>query len=424
MRVGLEFGPAWQRDLLFDKGKIMLNRVITILIVVSVCTGCQPQQHRVGAVKKQYNASTAEVYLPLAQDQCARGQYQAAADSANKVVEAAPQMPQAHIVLGKSLCGLGRKSEAMAQFKTASDLDPSAAEAWYGLAVLSEDSQDRPTAIRYLETAVACPDAGSDAIIHLADNYVSAGDGPKALSLLEERCRTMGGNPDIMKAAAALNLRLGHPDRAVILYEGLCQASPKDARLMEMLGYAYIDAGRQSDAAELFERLCEKSPAAAPRYVQASAGCYIRDGKYDRAVALCDRYASVCKDDAAFWLVMGRAAIGTRDPSRALYAAKRAMAAEPASADARTLMGCALYTDGRYADALDTFAQLPDAGSFVWLVKGRCYDKLGDRAAAVAAFQQALKLDPANTAAARHMKDIANGTTSNIDLTPGGDVHP
>jgi tetratricopeptide (TPR) repeat protein len=401
----------------------MRNRVITLLIVVSVCAGCQ-SQHRPSSVKKQFNASTAKVYLPLAQDQYVRGDYEAAAASATKVVDAAPQLPQARTILAKSLLALGRKTEAGAQFKVASELDPSSSDAWYGLAVLAEESSDRPAAVRYLETAAACPDAGTYAVTYLADIYMSAGDGPKAISLLEDKCRTMGGDPAIMKAAAAANLRLGHADRAVVLYEGLCQASPRDTQLMEMLGYAYIDAGRQSDAAELFEKLCEKSPITAPGYVMLAAGCYIRETKYDKAVSLCDRYASLCKDDAAFWMVMGRAAIGNRDASRALYAAKRAMAAAPTSSEARTLMGCAQYTDGRYADALDTFGQLPgETSGFVCLMKGRCYDRLGDKAAAVAAFQQALRIDPDNRAAAQHIKNLANGTLSDVDMTPGRDVH-
>jgi Flp pilus assembly protein TadD len=399
----------------------MRNRAIILLVVAAVCAGCNSKQERPNAVKQQYGASTVKVYLPLAQDQFARGEYASAAESAKKVVEAAPQLGQGHTIYGKALLASDKKVEAEAQFKAAVDIDPSASEPWFGLAVAADNAKDRPAAIRYLETAVACPDAGAEVVTYLADAYMAAGENDKALALLEDKCRKMGGDPVVMKAAAAANLRLGHSDRAAVLYEGLCQANPKDKSAMEMLAYAYMDAGRLTDAAEVYEKLCEKSPAAATHaYVLKAAGCYISDGKYDKAVAVCDRYASTCKDDAAFWMVMGRAALGKRDASRSLYAAKRAMAIDPSGNDARILMGCAQYTDGRYADAIDTFGLLRgQPSSFVCMMKGRCYDRLGDKNAAMAAYQQALKLDPENRTVAQHIKDIANGATLSNDMTTG-----
>jgi tetratricopeptide (TPR) repeat protein len=398
----------------------MRNRVTIILMAVMVCAGCQQQHARKSPVKQQYNASTAQTYLPLAQQQFAKGEYQAAAESAKKVIEAAPQLAQARTVLGKALLAMDSRTEAEVQFKEAVRIDPSIADAWYGTAILAEQSGDRPTAIHNLETAVACPDATAEIVTFLSELYLTAGDTSKALQLLDEKCRTMGGEPAIVKATAAVNLQTGHADRAVVLYEGLCQTSPKDKQLLEMLAYAYIDALRYGDAGDVLAKLCEKSPAAVQKYLFPAVDSYMRQHEYDKAVLLCDRYASQCKDNVEFWMVMARAAIGKNDASRALYAAKRAIAAEPGNSEARTLMGCAQYTDHHYADALDTFAQLGgNSSSFVRLMKGRCYARLGDRDAAAREFGEALKLDPDNTAAARQMKELAANNGSNAGLMTG-----
>jgi Flp pilus assembly protein TadD len=400
----------------------MRNRVTTILLIVAVCAGCQPQHASTSAVKKQYNASTARTYLPLAEDQYKRGEYKAASESAAKVLEAAPQMPQAHVVLGKSLLALGQTAEAGSHFKTATELDATLGEAWVGMAMTAEAEGDSVTVRRYLETAAGCSDAAPEAMIHLADMYIASGESEKALALLEKHSQA-GGQPEIMKAAAAANLRCGNTDRAVVIYERLCKESPMDHQLAEALAYAYIDAGRKTDAAHLFERLCQKSPAGLKGYVTAASGCYISEGSYDAAVTLCDRYASVCKDDAAFWLTMGRAALGKRDASRALYAAKRAIAIEPANAEGRILMGCAQYLDGQYTEAIDTFGAVSsDGNSFVWAMKGQCYDRLGDKAGAMAAFQRALAIDPANKKAIKYMADMGGSASPETSVTPDRDM--
>jgi Flp pilus assembly protein TadD len=409
---------------LFDKGNNMRNRVITLLIVVLACTGCQPQQ-RNSPVKKQYEASTTKVYLPLAQDQYSRGEYESAAESARKVIAATPQMAGAHTILGKSLLALGRNSEAASAFKAAADLDPSSSDAWYGMALLAEQAGDLPAAIHCMETAVACPDASSDIVVHLADAYMSAGEGSKALTLLDTRCRIMGGDPTVMKAAAAANLRLGNPDRAVILYEGLCKTYPKDSHLAETLGYAYVDAGRQSDAAQVFTRLCEANPASPKTYVLLAGECHMKASEYKQAMDLCGKYASSCKDDVSFWLLLGRAAVAARDGGHATYAAKRALAVEPSNPQARTLMGCAQYLEGLYADAIDTFNRLPDkSNAFAWVMKGQCYDRLGDKTEAVSAFRHALAIDPANTAAAKYISNSAGTCDATAGTVTHGTVQP
>jgi tetratricopeptide (TPR) repeat protein len=385
----------------------MRNRVIAIALIAAVCAGCQ-QHNKTGAVKRQYGASKAKLYLPLSQEQYQRGEYDNAAESAKLALDTEPGSAKANIAYGKALLALGRNDEADTHFMAAIQSDVTLDEAWYGRALAAMERGNSTAASTCFETAITLNPANVEAIKHLTDLYLASGNDRKAILLLE---KALPENPDIRKTAATTYLRLNMADKAVLLYESLCQENKDDLQLAETLGYAYMDAGRQKDAAALFEMLCEKTPAAASTYVSLAAGCYMRVGSYKDVVRLSDKYAAACKDNTSFWVTMGQAALGMHDAARALYSAKRAVAIEPANQEARTLLGCAQYADGKYADAADTLDRIGDSGnSFVWVMKGRCYGKLGDKTKAASALDKALRLDPQNAAATRLVQELALGT--------------
>jgi tetratricopeptide (TPR) repeat protein len=395
----------------------MRNRVIIILVLFSAATftGCQSQAHgKVNVVKQRHNANSADAHLALATDQYKRGNYEAAISSAKTAVEAAPTSPSAYIIYGKSLLALGRYDEADACFSRAVELAPSLDEGWYGKGLVAEETGNRPAALVHFEKAMELNPSNASAIIRLADIYNSSGQEEKALALIEDKCKTIPDAPELKRTAAAMYIRLGRTDEAVRMYEGLCQSEPDNLKCMDTLGHAYNEAGRQRDAAEVFETLCEKAPADETKnYALLAAGCYMRAGVYDACVRVCNKYASLCKEDVSFWIIMGQAALGIHDIDRGLYAAKRATTIEPTNSEARVLMGCAQYAAGRYAEAVETFERVTDGeGSFVWVMKGRSYAKLGDKVKAAKAFDRATTIDPANETAKRLAAELAMGATS------------
>jgi tetratricopeptide (TPR) repeat protein len=390
----------------------MRNRVIIVLVLFSatIFTGCQSQAHAsVNVVKQRYNANSADAHLSLATDQYKRGNYEAAISSAKIAVEAAPNSPKAHIIYGKSLLALGRYDEADARFSKAVELAPSLDEGWYGKGLVAEETGNHPAALAHFEKALQLNPLNVNAIIRLTDIYNASGQDEKALALIEDKCRTIPDAPELKRAAAAMYISLGRTDEAVGLYEGLCQSEPNNVKCMNTLGYAYIGAGRQRDAAEVFEMLCEKAPAAETKgYVLLAARCYLRAGVYDAAVRLCNKYVSLCKEDASFWIIMGQSALGVHDTERGLYAAHRAITIDPTGSEAKVLMGCAQYASGQYAEAAETFEHVTDGdSSFIWVMKGRCYIKLEDKVKAAQAFDRALTIDPANETAKRLSAELA-----------------
>ncbi len=382
----------------------MYCRVTAALLAVIMCTGCHSGAGS-SIVKQRYDESVVKVRLPLAAEQYERGEYEAAAESALKVIEADPASAQAHLIYAKSLLAVGNYAQADDHFSTAIDLNPLLDEAWYGRALAADQAGDRPAAISAMEKVIELNPSNIDAIIQLADIYVSAGEGEKALAFLNGSMKT---DVRVMKAAAAVYSAIGRTDEAVRLYERLCLDNPKDMRLAETLGYMYIEAGLQTDAAEIFEMLCKQVPENASVYFPIAASCYSRAKNYAGVIRICDKYASLGKNNAAFWITMGQAAIGINDVPRAIYCAKRAISIAPDDDDAKTLMGCAQYMDGRCEDALRIFEQLCNTSDpFVWVMKARCLYKLGKIEQATAALNYARQLDPESEAAAKLTAEFA-----------------
>jgi Flp pilus assembly protein TadD len=84
---------------------------------------------------------------------------QAAVAALDRVLAAAPSMPEAHVNMGFALLQLARASEARTFFERATDLQPQQANAYYGLAVALESTGDLPGAIGAMRTYVHLAEA-------------------------------------------------------------------------------------------------------------------------------------------------------------------------------------------------------------------------------------------------------------------------
>ena len=81
-------------------------------------------------------------------------QHEYALTAFHRVLELAPDMPEAHVNMGYALIGLGRFEAARSFFETATALRPRQLNAYYGLGVALEGLGDLPGAIGAMRTYV------------------------------------------------------------------------------------------------------------------------------------------------------------------------------------------------------------------------------------------------------------------------------
>ncbi len=79
-------------------------------------------------------------------------QYEHALTAFHRVLQLAPELPEAHVNTGFALLGLGRYKEARDFFESATELRRDQANAYYGLAVSLEGLKDLPSAVGAMRT--------------------------------------------------------------------------------------------------------------------------------------------------------------------------------------------------------------------------------------------------------------------------------
>lgn len=126
------------------------------------------------------------------------------------------------------------------------------------------------------------------------------------------------------------------------------------------------------------------------------------------ATAGCDSYAQ--KREAAYqrWekttakakVPLARALFTKESFQEAYIILSRCIAADPELLEAHMLMGKVMYSQGRLADAANSFetaANLDDWTDEAWYMLGRISQQQGDHQKAVASFQKAIEIRPINT---------------------------
>ena len=82
------------------------------------------------------------------------GRYDDAVIALHRVIEMSPRMPEAYVNMGFALYGLGRNHAARDFFRTATDLNPYQANAYWGLAIVDEKLDDLPAALGAMRTFI------------------------------------------------------------------------------------------------------------------------------------------------------------------------------------------------------------------------------------------------------------------------------
>lgn len=85
--------------------------------------------------------------------------YDMALAALDRLLELAPNMPEAHVNAGYALIGMSRFEEAKAAFDRALELQPRQANAYYGLGVVFDALHDDEAAIGHMRTFLHLTDA-------------------------------------------------------------------------------------------------------------------------------------------------------------------------------------------------------------------------------------------------------------------------
>jgi len=379
----------------------MTRKTLTaiMMVVCAVCIGCETHSESKKLAQQRFEKASAHLKLSLAQQQYAQKKLDEAFKTVSECVAADPCMPEANLLLGQLLYMRGLHARAESQFDLAVRQDEELADGWYWLGLAAQQKRNYDQACDYHRAALALEPLKTDYILAMADIYCAQDKNEQATSLLKEKMEFLPGEVSLKLAAANLMVRTGDNQQAIELYQEAMFMRPDDEGIAESLGYCYIFSSKWSKGAEIFGKLAEQCTDRDMRksYVELVALCSMNCAQYGRAVHYYDRLSAEDTDNADIWLRMGQAALGAGAAYRAYACAEKVLSLRPGSADAIALIGCAQYMRGDYKTADNSFQRIvsdEENAGFAWLMRARCYEKLGRISFAQRAYEKALELNP------------------------------
>lgn len=365
------------------------------------------------AIALDYLVGDAHYGLGLAE--FGRGDFAAALFAFTEVARLFPERFDGHFNRAVTLARLRRPADAADAFRRAiAEAAPEATgadrlAAWTGLGgqlVLAGDPGAAADA--YAEALALAPD-DTDLAYRRGAALVDAGRGLEALAELTDiEART--SDYRFSALIARVYVEQGQVDYALRALERAVRKAGDagdrggQAASLVALGDLQRGLGRDADAAASFQAAADADPASwQARYALALA--YLQGGQPRSAVAPLQEAVAIVPEDGNVRLALASAfdQIGQMgDAAAAARAALPRLADADAQAQARFVLGRALFLGGDYAGADAEFAQVVQqrpgsASAQLWA--GLARYQLGDHAGAALFYERAVQLDPNATAA-------------------------
>jgi tetratricopeptide (TPR) repeat protein len=380
----------------------MLRKAILAgIIILCVVSGCELQSENRELAQMRWQKASAYAKLNFAEQQYQSEQFEQALRTVSECITADPDMPEAHLLFGRLLLSQGQFYKATSELNRAVELDEKLDSGWYWLGVAAEEQGNYHFAAADYEKAMSLRPANVDYILATAGIYSVQNRKDDAIQLLEQKMAEMPKEISLKVAVADFMWQLGEDQRAIELYKqaSLLAGDDYNEEIAESLGYCYVFSGRWNEAAEIFTELSERCTQQQNKklYLQVAALCGMNCGGYGTAVNCYNQLSVTERTNSQVWVKMGQAALGVGAADRAFECGRKALSLQPGLAEAIALVGCAQYVRGDYTAAIADFEQIAtddEYGSFSWLMRARCYERLGSAGEAGLAYQKALEMNP------------------------------
>lgn len=193
----------------------------------------------------------AQTYMNLGVEFYNAGRYADAIDQYRLTLEINPYLDEAHASMGVAQYKLGKKDLAEASFRRALRLNPRNTLARNGLALVSDDEQERA---KQLEAAVSYNPDVPELRNNLCYTYAQTGDYERAVGECRESLRIDSANAHAHYNLGYAYQRQGRLDQALSEYHLALRLDPNWARVLNNMGLVYYYKSEFSAAIERYQQ--------------------------------------------------------------------------------------------------------------------------------------------------------------------------
>jgi putative PEP-CTERM system TPR-repeat lipoprotein len=314
---------------------------------------------------------------------------------AQLAIERHPKAPDAIRFAAALKLDAGKHEEALTLLRQVLALRPGDAHTHLDVAKLLLDAGKFKESQASIDAARRSASGGLHIVYTLALLEFRQNRHAEAKEQLHQILKVAPDYPPALLLSGAIELSLGTRQLAITQLEKFLSTEPNHPHASRLLGAAHLQAGNAQAAAAVVAKALDKYPHDVELLAVAGEAA-LRMGKYSEAAALFERASIEAPDKPVLRAAVGLSKLGAGDTARAIAELERL----PAGAGAVSRSGVVLvlsHLKARRPDAaLAVLASLESKGSNPYLLnlKGAALVASNQKAAARAAFEQALKLDP------------------------------
>ena len=333
------------------------------------------------------------VYTAMQQTDDAKTQY----EKAIALAPDDPKMAPAYQNLGLTLLPKD-PAGAVSPLQHAAELAPQDARTKWLLGMALENSGQLAPAIEQLQAAEKLDAKDFDTRLALARALIAAGRPADAEPELREALALQPDNPDAprlhLEIAECLILEKKDEPGAAELAIYL-QSHPDDiARRLDRASLL-VDLSKYDDALAELDRAANGKPETL-RALQLRSHIYYQEKRWDDLIPVLQKAELLSPKDASIPAQLGEVYLTKKNYPDAARALIIAYNLKPGTLDVLANLVEAEYQAGNYAatlQALDLLAKQKDLPAPSWFIRASCYDKLGQLAEALDAYQRFLQLN-------------------------------
>jgi putative PEP-CTERM system TPR-repeat lipoprotein len=358
------------------------------------------------------------------------GQPDKAREAFDNVLKAEPSQPDALIGMARYSLTQDDQEGAARYADLATDKNPRSVEVWLFKGELARAKDENEAALKAYDTALQIDPGNVNAQVLKAHVQITAKQYDAARATLAAAAKATPNAVEVLHAQARLELAEEHPQKALELLQQALKLAPQHMPSLLLAGTVHYRMGNMVQAGQQLSAYLEfdRHHVFARKLLALS---YLRQDQPDKALEALTPAINESVPDAELYALAGESAMRQHDFSKATEYMQRASTLAPKMAALRNSLGISELLQGKSqagmaeleaASAMDNYSSRNGAllvmahmqaqeldkalvavkrlvqnqpnDAFIKNLEGSVYLKRGDQAAARAAFEKAVSLQP------------------------------
>ncbi len=294
-------------------------------------------------------------------------------------------------------------AEAVSAYRKVTQMDPTRADAFYGLGKILYKQNQYKDAADALEKAASLGYAGKEVQFDLGGAYEAVPDFAKAAAAYERYLAL--GPADAWNASLRLGIcrtKLGEYDAAIAALAEAEKAQPSNIKVRDAQAEAYSKAGRLEEAETVYTAMAGINPPEAKRYYSQTYQMYEGAGKFDRAIVPLKKIIELDPKNEANFYYLGLTYFKAQKYDQAVAALQQSLAIKPDFPHAWYQIGSSYFNAKKYKEAAESYkkyVELSPEDASGWLNIGVAYNQAKNYEAALEPLKKCVALKPDNAVA-------------------------